>query len=288
MNPVFLGTAAALCWGMLDFLAGKTGRRIGPLPVTAAVTLFGLVLISLWLLAFGELPSLLRGDVWWPVVAGIGVALATLFLFTAITSGPISLAVPVAMSYPATSVLLGAFLGSIPSLTQLAFVALILIGAFLVACGESETGSAAAAETPGRWRRTITFAILAHLTFVIGVFAGQKSALLFDEIQSVWISRLAGAAIMLPLMFARPAPIRPQIPYLPVLAAMGLLDVFAITLLFAAGKSAQPELANVCATASGAITIVLAWIFLHEKIAYLRWIGIAATFFGIAALSALK
>lgn len=288
MNPVFLGTAAALCWGMLDFLAGKTGRRIGPLPVTAAVTLFGLVLISLWLLAFGELPTLLRGDVWWPVVAGIGVALATLFLFTAITSGPISLAVPVAMSYPATSVLLGAFLGSIPSLTQLAFVALILIGAFLVACGESETGSAAVEETPGRRRRTITFAILAHLTFVVGVFAGQKSALLFDEIQSVWISRLAGAAIMLPLMLARTAPIRPQIPYLPVLAAMGLLDVFAITLLFAAGKSAQPELANVCATASGAITIVLAWIFLHEKIAYLRWLGIAATFFGIAALSAFK
>lgn len=286
MNPVFLGTAAALCWGMLDFLAGNTGRRIGPLPVTAAVTLFGLVLISLWLLAFGELPTLLRGDVWWPVVAGIGVALATLFLFTAITSGPISLAVPVAMSYPATSVLLGAFLGSIPSLTQLAFVALILIGALLVAGGES--GSAEVEETPGRWRRTITFAILAHLTFVVGVFAGQKSALLFDEIQSVWISRLAGAAIIMPLMFARPAPIRPQIPYLPVLAVMGLLDVFAITLLFAAGKSAQPELANVCATASGAITIVLAWIFLHEKIAYLRWIGIAATFFGIAALSALK
>lgn len=286
MNPVFLGTAAALCWGMLDFLAGNTGRRIGPLPVTAAVTLFGFVLISLWLLAFGELPTLLRGDVWWPAVAGIGVALATLFLFTAITSGPISLAVPVAMSYPATSVLLGAFLGSIPSLTQLAFVALILIGALLVAGGES--GSAEVEETPGRWRRTITFAILAHLTFVVGVFAGQKSALLFDEIQSVWISRLAGAAIILPLMFARPAPIRPQIPYLPVLAVMGLLDVFAITLLFAAGKSAQPELANVCATASGAITIVLAWIFLHEKIAYLRWIGIAATFFGIAALSALK
>ena len=68
------------------------------------------------------------------------------------------------------------------------------------------------------------------------------------------------------------------------------LAAAACVLLFigAAGKSAQPELANVCATASGAITILLAWIFLHEKIAYLRWIGIAATFFGIAALSALK
>ena len=288
MNPVVLGTLAALCWGMLDFLAGKIGRRVGPLPVTTAVTLFGLALITAWLLAFHELPALLRGDVGWPIVAGVGVALATLFLFTAITSGPISLAVPVAMSYPATSVLLGVFLGNIPSPTQLTFVALILIGAFLVAWGESGAGSEVA-EAPGRWRRTVTFALLAHLTFVIGVFAGQKSALLFDEIQSVWISRLAGTVVMLPLLlFARPASGISIRPYLPVLAGMGLLDVIAITLLFAAGKSEQPELANVCATASGAITILLAWIFLHEKIAYLRWVGIIATFSGIAALSALK
>ncbi|MFZ5675811.1 MAG: EamA family transporter [Pseudomonadota bacterium] len=285
MNPVLLGTAAALCWGMLDFLAGKIGRRVGPLPVTTAVTLSGFVLITIWLLAFHDLPALTRGDVWWPIVAGFAVALATLSLFTAITSGPVSLAVPVAMSYPATSVLLGAVLGNTPSLTQIVVVAVILLGASLVAGGETETADAA---SPGRWRRTVTFAILAHLTFVIGVFAGQKSALLFDEIQSVWISRLAGSLLMLPLFFAsaRPGPSRK--PYLPVLAGMGLLDVVAITLLFAAGKSEQPELANVCATASGAVTILLARIFLREKITYLRWLGIAATFSGIAALSALK
>lgn len=278
---------AALCWGTLDFMAGKVGRRIGPLPVAGAVTLFGFILITLWLLAFNELPTLTRSDVWWPVVAGIAVALATWWLFTGIASGPVSLAVPVTMSYPATSVLLGALLGNVPSLTQLAFVALILFGALLVALGETEHG-ASEEDSPGRWRRTITFAILAHLAFVVGVFAGQKSALLFDEIQSAWISRLAGAALMLPLLLASRPSFGAQRPFLPVLAGMGLVDMLGVTLIFAAGKTDQPELANVCATASGAITILLARIFLHEKIAYLRWLGIAATFSGIAALSALK
>lgn len=287
MNPVLLGTLAALCWGLLDFMASRIGRRIGPLPVAAAVTLTGLVLITVWLFAFHEFPDLSRGDIGWPIGAGIAVALATWWLFTAITSGPISLAVPVTMSYPATSVLVGALLGSVPSQTQLAFVALILFGAFLVAWGEADS-LPQQDESPRRWRRTVIFAVLAHLAFVFGVFAGQKSAVLFDEIQTVWISRLAGSAIMLPLLFAGSAPARSQFPYLPALAAMGLLDVVGITLLFAAGKTDQPELAVVCATASGAITIMLARIFLKEKIAYLRWLGIAATFFGIAALSAFK
>lgn len=287
MNPVILGSLAALCLGTLDFAAGSVSRSIGAIRVVAAVTLFGLVLITLSLLAFGTVPDLARSDIYWPIIAGICLALSTLWLFAGIASGPMSLAVPVAMSYPATIVLLSAFAGNMPTPTQLLCIAVVLGGAFLVAWAEPDE-TAAADETSSRWRRTVIFALLAHGTFIIALLAGQKSAVLFDELQSVWISRLAGSAVILPLLLFRPAPLRPQVGYLPVLLLMGLLDVVATTLLFAAGKSDQPELAAVCATASGAITIVLARIFLAEKIVYLRWLGIAATFLGVAALSTLK
>lgn len=287
MNPVLLGSVAALCLGTLDFAAGKTSRSIGAIRVVVAVTLFGLVLITLPLLAFSEIPSLARNDIFWPLTAGIGIALATLWLFAGIASGPVSLAVPVAMSYPATIVLLGVFTGHFPTPLQLFFIALVLAGALLVALGEADeprTGE----DEPGRWRRTVLLALLAHATFIVAILAGQKSALLFDELQTVWISRLAGSAVILPLLLIKPEPVGSQARYLPVLFVMGLLDVVATTALFAAGKSDQPELATVCASASGAITIVLARIFLKEKIVYRRWIGIAATFLGVAALSALK
>jgi drug/metabolite transporter (DMT)-like permease len=286
MNPVLLGVVAALCLGTLDFAAGSVSRSIGAIRVVAAVTLFGLMLITLSLLAFSEIPVLTRSDIYWPVFAGIGVALATVWLFAAIASGPVSLAIPVAMSYPATIVLLGALAGHLPTVLQLLFIAIILAGAFLVAWGEADDPQAT--RDPQRWRRTIFYALLAHATLVAAILTGQKAAVLFDELQSVWISRLAGAAVMVPLLFAKPAPMRPQLRYLPVLFLMGLLDVTAVTMIFAAGKTDQPELATVSATASGAITIVLARIFLREQIAYLRWIGIAATFLGVAALSALK
>jgi drug/metabolite transporter (DMT)-like permease len=284
MNPVLLGSLAALCWGTLDFMAGKVSRAIGPIQVTATVTAIGLVLITLWLWALGEFPALQRNDIWWPLFAGAGYAIATLCLFAGIASGPVSLAVPVTMSYPATSVLLAAALGTVPTPIQLLFVALILGGALLVALGEHESQER---EATGR-RRTLIFAILAHLTFVIVVFAGQRSAALFGEIEAAWISRLAGTLVTLPLLLFAKGGIRGQIPHLPLLALMAFLDALAVSLLFAAGKTAQPELATVCASASGAITVLLARIFLREKIAFLRWLGIAATFFGVAALSAPK
>ncbi|WP_119272451.1 EamA family transporter [Taklimakanibacter deserti] len=287
MNPVLLGALAALCYGTLDFAAGSVSRSIGAIRATAAVTLFGLVLVTMTLMAFSTFPDLARNDILWPLVAGAGVALATLWLFAGIASGPVSLAVPVAMSYPATIVLLGALAGHMPTPLQLLFITIVLLGAFLVAWAEPNE-AAKSDEKPDRWRRTIILALLAHATFIIAILAGQKSAVLFDELQSVWISRLAGSAVILPLLLIRPEPLRPQAGYLPVLFLMGLLDVVGTGLLFAAGKSDQPELAAVCATASGAITIVLARIFLKERIVYLRWLGIAATFLGVAALSALK
>lgn len=285
MNPVLLGSLAALCWGTLDFLAGKVSRAIGPIQVTVTVTAIGLVLITLWLWAFGAFPSLVQDGIWWPLLAGAGYALATLCLFAGIASGPVSLAVPVTMSYPATSVIVATALGNAPSATQLFFVALILAGVLLVALGEYEDGEARVA---GQRRRTLILAALAHLTFVFAVFVGQKSAAQFGEIESAWISRLAGTAIMLPLLFLSRERLRSQITHLPLLTMMAFLDALAVSLLFAAGRTAQPELATVCGSASGAITVILAWIFLREKITPMRWLGVAATFSGVAALSAFK
>ena len=285
MNPVLLGSLSALCWGTLDFLAGKVSRAIGPIQVTGAVTAIGFVLLTLWVSAFGEAPNFARDDIWWPLLAGAGYAFSTLWLFASIASGPVSLAVPVAMSYPATSVVLAAMLGHAPTPVQFLFVALILAGALLVALGEHESGKG---EDAGRRRRTLFFAVLAHLTFVIAVFAGQKSAALFGEIESAWISRLAGTAVILPLFLWSGSRIRQQIAHLPLLVLMACLDAAGMSMLFAAGKTAQPEFATVCGSASGAITVLLASIFLREKIAYLRWLGIAATFSGVAALSAFK
>lgn len=285
MNPALLGAFAALCWGTLDFLAGGVSRKLGPVRVTAALTVSGFILITLWLAFTGSFPPLLHGDLWIPAVAGAGFALATIWLFTAIASGPVSLAVPITMAYPATSVMLAAALGSIPSLIQVVCVAVIIVGTLLVARGEN---GAQDTVTASRRRRTITCALLAHVTFVIAVFAGQKAAPLFGEVESVWLSRIAGTLVMLPLLILPAKEQRPRLAAMPLLLLFGLLDVLAMSLIFAAGKTHQPELAIACATASGAVTVILARIFLREHVTALRWLGITVTFASVAGLSLFR
>jgi drug/metabolite transporter (DMT)-like permease len=219
------------------------------------------------------------------MAAGAGIAVATLCLFAALASGPISLAIPVAMSYPASTVLIFAAMGTLPSLPQLIAVAAILGGAALVALNENAHSDD---HRPGRIRRTLTFAIAAHVVFLFSVLAGQAAAEELGALQSTWISRIGGSLLVLPLLFISRSGERVTMRAVGLLCAMGLLDVVGTSALFAAGRTPEPELATVCSSAAGAITVILAALILKEKVKPGRWTGIGLVFAGISALSLAK
>jgi drug/metabolite transporter (DMT)-like permease len=285
MHPVFLGVVAAFSWGTLDFLAGLSSRRMGYVQITAGVTLAGFVLLTFALAVFGTFPVFEASRLWLAIAAGGGVALATMCLFAALASGPIALAIPVAMSYPASTVLVFAAVGSYPTLHQLVAVLAILGGAGLVAVTEPAEAHGAA---PGRVRRTVTFALLAHVIFLASMLAGQNAAQEIGALQSAWVSRIGGSLLVLPFLFLGAGGKRMPVRALPLIAVMGLLDVLGMSALFAAGRSEQPELATVCSAAAGAITVILAAMFLRERVSPGRWAGIALVFSGISALSLTK
>lgn len=285
MHPALLGTVAALSWGTLDFLAGMSSRKMGYVQTTAGVTLSGFLLLTIALAVAGPFPAFQGPTVWIAMAAGAGIALATMCLFAALASGPISLAIPVAMSYPASTVVVFAVLGSYPTLHQLIAVFAILGGAGLVAINEPAESHNA---TPGRIRRTLSFALLAHVIFLFSVLAGQNAAQEIGALQSAWVSRIGGTILMLPILLLGAKGGGLSIRALPLLAVMGLLDVLGMSALFAAGRTEQPELATVCSAAAGAITVILAALVLKEKVKLGRWLGIALVFSGVSALSLAK
>jgi drug/metabolite transporter (DMT)-like permease len=284
MNPVLLGATAALCWGTLDFIAGRTSGAVGAARTTAGVTIGGLVLLTAWVALTGSFPDPSPAALWRPALAGAGLALATICLFTAIVSGPVSLAVPITMAYPATGIALFAILGNTPRPIQIALAAVVMTGVLIVAASESPDVRATSDQV--RRRRTILYALASHFIFLFSVLAGQKAALALGEAQSVWLSRLAGSVAVIPFIFIRRNGSNISVPVLGLFLLMGGLDVGALVLLFAAAASEHPQLAIVTASGSGAITVILAAIFLKERIAFARWAGILITFIGIAALSA--
>lgn len=285
MHPVLLGTLAAVSWGTLDFLAGWSSRTLGYMRTTAGVTLAGFVALTLALAIFGTFPAIEGSQAWIAMAAGAGIAFATLCLFAALASGPISLAIPVAMSYPASTVLVFAAVGTIPSVPQLVAVVAILGGAALVALNENAHHEH---QRPGRIRRTLTFAVIAHVVFLFSVLAGQAAAEELGALQSAWISRIGGSLFVLPLLFMDRGAGRMSMRSAGLVFVMGLLDVLGTSALFAAGRTPQPELATVCSSAAGAITVILAALILKEKVRLGRWAGIALVFAGVSALSLAK
>jgi drug/metabolite transporter (DMT)-like permease len=248
------------------------------------VTVFGLLLLTLWLVLTAEFPANFTKQIWLPLASGLFLALATIWLFAAMAAGSVSLALPIVMSYPATSMVFGTLAGRPPTLMQTAFAALVIAGVVAVAkTGRAETGGG------NDVQRAIGLALLSHFTFAIGNFIGQYAATIYGALPATWLSRIGGSAAIVPLLLLTTAdPTKFPARRLPFLLLMGGLDVLALSMLNLGGHTAQPELAIITASAAGVIAILLAWLFFGERIAPLRWIGIVLTFAGVAALTAVK
>ncbi|MFO1091445.1 MAG: DMT family transporter [Hyphomicrobiales bacterium] len=286
MNPALLGIVSAISWGCLDLVATVSSRRIGSVLTVVGVSVGGFLMLTAWLLLSGQgLPALAGQGALPAYGAGIGVVLASLFLFAAFAAGPIAVVSPIASSYPLTALLLAWATGDQPTTIAIAAALVVVAGVVVVATSEPTGETRNASLT-----RCILLAALAHLTWAVTIYAGQYAtqgqteAVHHAAVSTAWLGRLGGFAVLLPLLIvARPrASVGPV--WMPVFLLLGLLDVVGIVFVNVAAGSDHPVLATVAASCFGVVTILLGWLVLKERIPPLRWLGIAVTFAGVAAL----
>jgi drug/metabolite transporter (DMT)-like permease len=284
MNSALLGSAAALAWGTNDFLARFTSRSVGPLNSVLAVTIAGFVVLSVWLVVSGAEIRIVWPLLWLVVATGVLFAFGTLALFGALALGPLSIVAPLAGSYPAIAMFLAVAGGARPTLAAWLAVAVVMVG--VVAVSQSGPAQEASGQiVAGKLKSVLGLAFLASLGFALSLASGQAAVPAFGNVQAAWLARIFGLIAIL-LLYLRPAatgslPLR----WLPILGVMGGLDVTALILIVAAGNLASPELATVTSSAFGAVSVVLARIFLKEPITLLQLIGIVMIFGGVAMLS---
>ncbi|MEL6288344.1 MAG: DMT family transporter [Pseudomonadota bacterium] len=303
MNPILLGGIAAVAWGAHDFAARFTGARIGALMTLLGVTGIGLLALTLWLVIAGAgLPALQPAELWRVGVMGVAFTLATLWLYEAVSRGPFALVSPIVGAYPVSALLFFVATGVRPSFDQWAAIFLVLIGVALVAIAAREeadaTGPAgaqaddgtaaisAAALSSGELRRVIVFSALSHVAFAVAITAGQFAAPVYGELEATWLSRIFGLLLIVTLVLARAALRSIPLAWTPVVGAMGLADILALSAVSAAGNAPGAELATVVSSIFGIVAIVLARVFLGEKINRVQWLAIAIVFAGTAYLSA--
>ncbi len=285
MNAALWGTLTALVWGSSDYIARFNGRAIGHANTLLGMLICGATLLSIYVV-ISDMPFLWDWSAaWMLVVSGIGIMIATLLLYQAITRGPISVASPIVGSYPALTVLLAFALGSRPSPTQWMAMAVVLCGVITVA-RYAPTSNEEQHHDPAYNRATVLIAAGSAICFAVAILVGQMAAPIFGDLETTWIGRLIGLVSLLGL-FAWHSGYTINLPRRtwPLLGAQGVLDSSGYVFIFTAAYMPNSEIAAVTASAFGAITVLLARFFLKELISLPQWAGIIAVFGGVAALA---
>lgn len=290
------GLGAALSWGTLDVFSALASRRVGSLLVTTGMQVVGGSLIWLVALATGvRLPSdpavLLGGS-----LVGLAGAGAYLSYFTGLRIGPISVVSGMVAAYGGLTVVLAVlFRGE--SLTPLqalgattATIGVILTG---VAFGGGLRGIRFAG--PG-----VVFAIVALILFALMTIGSDIVLERTGWVEVLLVSRSANAVISLLVLLIAMTVLRgPAGPLLQgddadggrvdkrviaAIAAAGVLDVLGL-MSFAYGlEVAETWLVGLASSFGPAVTIVVAVVFLGERLKAIQWVGLAGVLIGMIAI----
>ncbi len=279
MNPsgiigAALAVASALVWGSGDFSGGLAARKLSPWQVTSAAAFSGLA--SLLIL------MVLRAEAWpdgmgavWSALAGLAGALGIACLYsglatggvaiTAAISGVISAAIPVAF---------GAISEGTPPPLKLIGFALGLVSIALV----SQTG---ANQTRSR-RATIVLATSAGIGF--GMFfvliSNVKGTIVFSPLVIARATMLVASLLLMVIKGER----FPNLAVHPIAILAGVLDAGGNVLFLFARQFTRLDVASVLSSLYPASTILLARIFLHERLRRIQIAGVMASLVAIALI----
>ncbi len=271
------GLAAALGWGIGDFVARFVAREIGSFRGLFYLQFFGLAALSIYLVATGQLGVLaaVGPTAWgWMTFTCALHIFASFALFRAFEVGVLTLVSPIAASY-------GALTGALAYLSgeRLGAVKTISLGAVLIGVLLASTGPALRDQLPS-WRRLppgVGWALIGSASFGVMLWLlGFRIVPEFGPYLPVWLFRLITPFVVgllaIPLKQSL-APPRRRVWVL--LAVVGLLDTGAFLASTWGLARGDITLTTVLTSLFSAVTVLLAAIFLRERVAPWQWAGVA-------------
>lgn len=279
MSAVLFSVAAALAYGLSDFLGGVISRRTSVWPV-ALLACGGAALGSLVLaLVVDGDPS--GSDIAWGGLAGVGSGLGTAFLYRGFAKGRMGVVAPVsavgAALLPAAIAVLS---GERPSTLVWVGIVVAIPGIWLVSREPPDDPAAAGGSAAG---------------FVDGVVAGAGFGLLFAALGQVpedagyWpvmatqVISLLSVVVAAVLMGGDPRPGRGEEWW--GLAA-GVLATLAVVAFLLARHAGLLSVAAVLTSLYPAFTVLLATVLLGERLHRSQTLGLALCAVSVACVAA--
>lgn len=284
---ILFGLSAALAWGLADFCARFAAHRVGNFRTLLYMQLVGLAGLSFVMALVGWPDS---WDWPWAGLAGLLAiinTLAGLALYRSFEVGLLSVVSPIAASYGAISLILALASGQRPSALALAGLFITILGLVLASAdisslvirqpptkGKKMSGGAGWAVAAALCLGTVFWG-LGYVTPTLGTFL------------PAWIFRLLGPPVVLAL--ALPTHQKVALPTPPaglwILGVAGL-DTAAYLLYNLGLSGADSAVVAVISSLFSAVTVLLARVFLNEKLAPGQWAGVIIILAGVGLVSA--
>ncbi|MDU8999079.1 DMT family transporter [Streptomyces mirabilis] len=283
-QTVLFALATSLLWGLADFGGGLLTRRTPALTVVvvsqsiAAAVLGAIVVVTGGWSAAGP-------QLWFAFAAGLVGPVALLSFYKALALGPMGVVSPLGSLAVAVPITVGLFLGERPGLTQVAGIAVAVVGVVL-AGGPQLRGAPVQ-------RQAILLTLIAALGFgTVFVLIAEASSSVTGLFLALFVQRLTnvatgGAALLVSVRRGATALPEGGFPWrsLPALAFVGLADVAANGTYSVAAQHGPVTVAAVLASLYPVVTALAARGFLSERLRGIQAAGAGLALVGTVLLA---
>jgi drug/metabolite transporter (DMT)-like permease len=274
MFAAALALAAAVSWGIGDFLGGLKSRTLRPIAVLIVAQPIGGALLGIWVAIRGEGPP--GTNVFWASVAAIFGTIGLIAFYRGMAAGALSIVAPIAGAGAAIPVVWGLARGDNPSAYQELGFAAALVGVVL-ASFERRPEAARLAGGVG-WA---AIAMVAFGAYYVPMHTASQG----DFLWAAFVFRLTSTSLVATAWLAlRPPSARRA--DLPTLAAIGVLDTGGNVFFAAASENGVVSVVSILASLYPVVTVLLARAVLHERVHRSQELGIALALTGIVLISA--
>jgi drug/metabolite transporter (DMT)-like permease len=279
MLGVGLALLASLMFGVGDFIGGSKSRVLPVLTVILCAQVVGFVWIgTVLLIADAPVPD--TRQVTMAVLSALAGTTGLVCFFRAMAVGKMSVVVPVAATAAVVPGIVGIATGDRPAPLQLAGMVVALTGVVLASREPGEDGERAPRVAAGVGLAALS-ALLLGVFFITFDVAGDGGA-----VWASFVNRTTSVAMLIAAaLFLRPR-LSDARPHLPALAVAGTLDVSANLAFAAALREGLLSLVSVAGSLYPVVTVLLARVFLHERVQRIQEVGVAATLAGVVMIAA--
>ena len=313
MLAIVLALGASFSWGSADYLGGLTTRRASLWAVVAGSQVVGLTAIAVVVAVSGH-PWPGFHAVWPVLLGGMAGAVAIATFYKALAIGTMSIVAPISATSAAIPFLVGLAAGERPGALQYAGVALAAVGVVLAAsepsrsgetigagvlpgepaieavgepgagpaigpAGEDERGARAAQQ-----RRAVLLSLIAAVGIGL-MLLGYDASAKYDPLWATLGGRFSSACFFAVFLLI----LRPRLGIgrtaVPAIVAVGVLDTSANLLFSLATTQGYLSIVAVVGSVYPVVTVVLAYLFLRERVARHQALGVLVTLVGVALIA---